>query len=491
MIGKFLEVAREHKYETAVSDEVSSLHYGELADRMQAYAEGIGRHPHPVVVSLLPGGPELTALMLGSFATHAVFSPLPSRSSLWELRHYFELLQPDIVVHGEACDLHVLDTALPDHAVRILADHTAPSKISGSALSSGGRSLPRDTVFVQFTSGSTGMRKGILLSSRSFVRNLEQSRAQLAQFEGKPVFCALPQFQAMGAAVALEHLCNGSSVHMANRPKLAPALKRIVEYECEGLLGNPNWFHRLLELGMLRSDVFPGIQDFTLGTAAADPSLVRKLRRAFPEARIHIRYGTSEAVGALSLHTIGLGEELEAPGLVGKPLPGVELVEDLPLVGSKEPGEIRVRSGALGIGQLCGRYEWEALLDDDGSYATGDLGYQDEEGRIHVCGRKSLFLKRAGQRIDPGEIERLLREQKGVADAIVLGLPDQELGQEVVACVEVLKDSMTTTRDALLASCRMHLSEWKWPSRIELFDRLPRTGAGRPDRGKILLELSS
>jgi acyl-CoA synthetase (AMP-forming)/AMP-acid ligase II len=128
---------------------------------------------------------------------------------------------------------------------------------------------------------------------------------------------------------------------------------------------------------------------------------------------------------------------------------------------------------------------WEPLTDAEGYFSTGDVGNTDGNGRLHLKGRLSTFIKRGGFRIDPFEIELVLKEMAGVWDAVVIGVPSAELGEETVAVVEPHDDMPAPKISELMAHCRRHLAASKCPGRIDIMQELPRTANGKPDRVRI------
>jgi acyl-CoA synthetase (AMP-forming)/AMP-acid ligase II len=149
-----------------------------------------------------------------------------------------------------------------------------------------------------------------------------------------------------------------------------------------------------------------------------------------------------------------------------------------------------VASSCNAPGQLTERGAWQPLADAAGLLATGDMGFADARGHLYVRGRKSAFLKVNGYRINPYELEEALRTLPGVQEAVVVGPPHPVSGQRIVACLEQGPGPRISEPPALLASCRELLAPYKHPHIFLVFDALPRTPAGKPDRTRILEEAS-
>lgn len=167
---------------------------------------------------------------------------------------------------------------------------------------------------------------------------------------------------------------------------------------------------------------------------------------------------------------------------MGSPVSGVELGQELTPPDQGEALEIRVRSGVVAAGQLLEKNLWKSLTDADGFFSTGDMGHLDAEGRLHLRGRISSFLKHKGFRINPFEIETLLRNTPGIREAVVLGIEDSFSGQQIIACIETAADANAPDLKQLRNICAANLSAYKLPQRIVIMDAIPRTPAGKADR---------
>ncbi len=212
-----------------------------------------------------------------------------------------------------------------------------------------------------------------------------------------------------------------------------------------------------------------------MGSASSDATLLAGLRTAAPKMSLHLRYGLSEAFGALTRFDVTPDSALPSPGLVGLPLEGVTFNELEGLDG--EPIEVRVRTATAAREMIVAS---DRGIDRRGLYdgswlPTGDLGLYDEAG-LHLRGRLSQMIKHRGHRVDPGEIERVLLSTVGITEAVVVGVADPMVGQTIVALIEG-----DVPVAELQEICRESLSAHKQPSRIESVS-MPRTPSGKPDR---------
>jgi len=509
MFAQLRDVARSRRDTVAISNESSKITYGVLLDRALAFREFFAKLGRPFVLLALPGGPEFTLVQLAALGAEAIHAPLPHKSTTREVSSVIDLVAPDVVV-VESLQLQagmlsalrepavILSFAASDEGSKMGA-HTvvtsAQVERGHSTLHTEARDhgIPAEVAMVQFTSGSTGSPKGVLLTQAALLANLAGNNDHLARFEGQSVFCTVPQFHAMGGAVVLEHVYAGSPTHVTNQFVPAEDVRRMQASDAVALLGSPNYFSLALRLGVLGAKHLPRLRSFTLGTAAADVETIRQLFVAYPDASVHVRYGLSESVGALTRLDLRAGDEPPPPGLVGSLVGDASFAEALPRLGDGEPKEVVVRSSCNALGQLTSRNIWSPLLSGDSrnELRTGDCGYLDDLGRLYVRGRTTTFLKVNGYRISPFEIELALRSYPGVSDVVVVGPSDPVMGQKIVAAIEMHAGVAAPTELEYTRHCQAELAAHKRPHRYVWFEQLPRTHAGKPDRNRILREIEA
>jgi long-chain acyl-CoA synthetase len=218
----------------------------------------------------------------------------------------------------------------------------------------------------------------------------------------------------------------------------------------------------------------PRLHKLISAGARLPPETVRDFAAAFG-VKIHSFYGASESGGI----AYDDGDEIETGDIIGPPLPGVTITlvaDDAVPAGS---GRIFVRSDAVASGYAGGG-------DDDcfrdGGFLTGDYGALDDRGRLRLAGRVSSFVNVAGKKVDPGEVERVLRLLSGVRDVHVTSAADARRGEQVVAC---LVASAGLTAAAVRQFCSTRLAPHKIPRTILFLDGIPRTIRGKVDRREL------
>jgi acyl-CoA synthetase (AMP-forming)/AMP-acid ligase II len=467
--GRLRAAAAGRETAVAVGREGLEWTFGELIQRAEAVAGKLSNSGRPLRVGVaLPGGPEFTAMQFGCLRAGALFVPLPELATQNEAQHYLSLAEVDVLVADPSTAFAALGSPGFVDFDSLCADDC--EVVAGDCSVDFGA----DTRLLQFTTGSTGRPSASLVTDSNLVANLQQSARYLPTTSA--VFCPLPQFHATGVALTLENLCHGAAVLFANQFDPAQDLQRMET--CSRLIASPNFVRMLLRLRVFSAAALPNLTEITLATAPVSKELVAQLRTVFPDVCIRLRYGLSEAVGALTVLTLESGEELRAEGDVGPLVDGVDArIQD---------GELCVRGGSVAARSVSAAGV-HSLVSSEGFLSTGD-DVVIVDGHVHLRGRRSTFLKVHGYRIDPIEIEAVLREHEGIAEAVVLGVPDPESGQRVVACVEY-NPGVVVSDEALSQLCRDRLSAYKCPVRIVSFDSLLRTPAGKPDRSGIEAQL--
>jgi O-succinylbenzoic acid--CoA ligase len=192
-------------------------------------------------------------------------------------------------------------------------------------------------------------------------------------------------------------------------------------------------------------------------------------------------YGLTEAASQVT--TLAPGDALRKLGSAGKPLLSSEVAigGEGPLLAAGEVGEILVRGPTLSPGYAGER---ELPCDAEGWFHTGDLGRFDEEGFLHVLGRRDDVIVSGGENVHPAEVERVLESHPAVAEVCVFGIPDDEWGTAVAACVRLREGEAVSEAD-LQEHARRSLAGFKVPRCITLVADFPRTAAGKIRRAEV------
>ena len=374
-----------------------------------------------------------------------------------------------------------------------LADDYSPPEIDGS-----------DPALVLLTSGTTGEPKGVVLTHDSAWSNLRATVSAfrsdtgptgLAGDDKPPNLIANPLSHTAGVVRLLFALYVGRRIALLRKFDGVVAKRLLDRHGIDNLTINPTMLRILLESLPEGADL-GRVRYVSSGTAP----LPAALREEF-EARFGVpvlqAYGQTEAFGGIAIESArDVLAGRRRPGSVGKPLPGVELRivrTDGPDAGTDagvgEQGEIRARSRSSTAGYLGGGSTGvDSPVDADGWLRTGDLGHLDEDGYLHVTGRIKNVIIRGGFNVIPVEVEAALATDPSVREAVVLGVPDDRLGELPVALVEA-----TSTADEVAANVAPLLAAYKRPGRVHVVEALPRVPNGKVDRPaarRLALELA-
>jgi acyl-CoA synthetase (AMP-forming)/AMP-acid ligase II len=347
-----------------------------------------------------------------------------------------------------------------------------------------------EPALVLLTSGSTGEPKGVALTHDNAWSNL---RATVSAFRRdtrptpiaapgtSPNLIANPLSHTAGVVRLLFALYVGRSVVLMRKFDARTAKRLIDRHGIDNLTINPAMLRILLD-GLEPGEDLGGVRYVSSGTAP----LPQALREEF-EARFGVpvlqAYGQTEAFGGISIESArDVLAGRRRPGSVGRPLPGVEL-RLVTAAGTEAPtgeeGEIRVRSRSATTGYLGGA--GDTPLDEDGWLRTGDLGRLDEDGYLYVTGRLKNIIIRGGFNVVPEEVEAALSIDPSVREAVVVGIPDDRLGELPVALVTSAPGADATAHEVLDA-VRQRLAPYKRPHRVFVVPDLPKVANGKVDR---------
>ncbi|MBL6598907.1 MAG: AMP-binding protein [Alphaproteobacteria bacterium] len=339
--------------------------------------------------------------------------------------------------------------------------------------------LPGDAAQIQYTSGTTGFPKGAVLSHKNLVNNarLYCERKQAGTHSVWANF--MPLFHTAGCATgALGCLQAGARMLLIKRFDAMVFAKLIEEQGVTTCFAVPTMLFGLLETLEREPHDMSSLEVITTGGAPVPPELVRRVRDRLG-CHLLSAFGQTEHSPMICLNPIEATEK-QIVETAGQPLPHTEVSIRSPetnrVMPTGEVGEICARSYAVMIGYNDNPEATHAAIDDDGWLHTGDLGTMDREGFVRVTGRVKDMIIRGGENLFPAEIEAVLVEHPAVAQAAVVGLPDEKWG-EVVAAFILAEDLPEVSE--LTNHCRKHLSPQKTPTIWVNVREFPLTGSGK------------
>ena len=419
---------------------------------------------------------------LGCARLGAAFAPINPTLSDTELAGVLSYLGPRLLVTDR--DTVAYDGTLAHIGGRpaVGADLDALTAAAAAVPPDGhDRVVDADPHIVYLTSGSTGRPKGALVSHRaSWLRAAPGGGTFTTGLRGRGgVLCSFPLYHYGGWHYVMEAWQNRTAVHLVGRADAPQVIDAVQRERPSAIYCIPAVWERLLDPEHRHADL-SSLRHADTGTSGVSVDLINRIRQRLPGTTTTILYGSTEAGRMAALPD---GDLLRKPGSVGLPaFPGALWV-DAAAVG--EVGEVCVS----GPGLMSGYHDLDAETTtalSDGVYRSGDLGYLDDEGYLHLTGRQREVIRTGGESVSPYEVEYALRDLPDVRDVAVVGLPDQRWG-EVVCAVLVLAPGATCPE---VAAIRTHvagrLAGFKQPRRVAVVSSIPRTPAtGQIQRSRI------
>jgi fatty-acyl-CoA synthase len=349
---------------------------------------------------------------------------------------------------------------------------------------------PTDVFNIQYTSGTTGMPKGAMLTHRNVLLNAWYIGERLRCTEADRVCIPVPFYHCFGCVLGTLVCAIRGAAIVVPAPSFDPAATlAAVEAECcTALYGVPAMFVTELnhpsrprrDLSSLRTGIMAG--------SPCPLPLMKDVIETLGVPQITIAYGLTEASPIITMTSVDDPVEARV-GSVGRPLPGVEVRLAAPnneAVAAGQAGELCVRGHGVMAGYYNDPEATARVIDPEGWLRTGDLAILRPDGNYRIVGRCKELIIRGGENIYPPEIEEFLTQHPAVAEVAVVGLPDPVFGETVSAWV-TLRPGATVSADELRAFCKGQIAHFKIPAYVEIIDVLPRTVTGKV-RKQVLRE---
>jgi long-chain acyl-CoA synthetase len=481
--------AAEHPDHAALRMDDLVLSYAQLheaAGRMSALLGSLGVGPGDRVGLMLPNVPAFPIAFYGALAAGAVVVPMNPLLKSREVAYYLGDSGARVVLAWQAAAGEAAKGAADAGAQMIAAETPDLSGLLEDvsiAPSSSSRDDLDDAVIL-YTSGTTGRPKGAELTHAGLVRNAEISARTLFDVgPGDVIMGCLPLFHVFGLTAGLDASV-ASAAALTLLPRFDPA-KALDIMERDGVTifeGVPTMYAAMLHL------------------PDADPAKAATLRVAVSGGvamPVEIMRGFEEKFGCVVLEGYGLSEtspvtsfnhpnRVRKPGSIGTPIEGVEMRlidDDWNTVPEGEIGEIAIRGHNVMKG-YWNKPEATAEAIKDGWFRTGDMARVDSEGYYWIVDRKKDLIIRGGYKVYPREIEEVLYEHPDVAEAAVIGIPHDELGEDIGAAVK-LKPGATATPADLRAFVRERVAAYKYPRQVWIVADLPKGPTGKILRHEV------
>jgi long-chain acyl-CoA synthetase len=339
---------------------------------------------------------------------------------------------------------------------------------------------PSDVALLQYTGGTTGTPKGVMLTHRNVVVNASQCHAWVPDFkEGQEVFLGvIPFFHVYGLSTC-QHLAimTGSALVLLPRFEVVEVLQAIHDQHITVFSGIPVMFMKISEHPKVRRYDLSSLR-VCLSGASPLHAEVRDRFELLTGVKISEGYGLTEAGPVTHCNPV-YGDRPH--GSIGLPFPDTEVRIVDPVTGESvlpgEPGELTVRGPQIMRGYWNKDEDTRAILRDGWLY-TGDMVRHDESGFFYLVDRKKDMIKSRGENVYPREVEEVLFRHPAVQDVVVVGIPHKQLGEAIKAYI-VLRQNHVVTEQELIAHCRCSLASYKIPTSVAFKTELPRTMVGK------------
>lgn len=462
------------------------------AGRLARILRERGVLPGDRVMVLMPNSPDLTACFQAIWTIGAVMCPVMPLWTATEVGHVLQNSGASVVLTVPGLAARVRDAACGVGTLKHClvfgetdADgmqNIAPEMTDSASFDVPVNCSPEDLAMLLYTSGTTARPKGVMITHANIAAAVRSASQRNPDMPRHPMLHVLPLTHSFG--LIMLKLANTWGCASVLLPHFDPVrIFEIVEYHRVGYLPVvPTMLVYLLHHHERAKFNLSSLYRITIGGAALPEKLRSEFQQVFP-CRVDQGYGLSESVAIASGYD---DQEPYRPGSAGRPQPGIEvhIVDEqgrsLP---PRQVGEICL----LGANITPGYWQDAAATREafrGGWFHTGDVGYLDEEGYLHITDRKKDLIVKGGENISPREIEEAIYLHPAVAEAAVVGIPDEVFGEEICAVIQ-LRPGMTVSDEDIRYHVARHVTKFKVPHRVVFQAALPKNSTGKIQKRAI------
>ncbi len=475
------------------------LSYAALYERARRVAAGLAAitEPGDRVALWAPNVVEWPIIQYGAALAGVILVALNPVLREPELAYAIDHSRASVLIHAERsrayemAEVATAAVAACPHLRHVIALGERDRWQSETIDSDGDDRVPTDpeaAVMLQYTSGTTGAPKGVLLRHRAIVNVAKLTLERAGVEPGAVAVSPLPIFHTAGCVVStIGPLWMAGTMILVEQFDPSTVLAQIAEEKATTLFYVPAVLGALLEAQRSSTDPAPTLHTVLGGASNVPPTMITDAKRVFGATVVNL-FGQTELAPVLSA-TLPDDSPSDQLATVGRPAPQVDCAIIDPVSGDIQ---------ALGVeGEICARGYQQMIeyvhdpaataraVDANGFLHTGDLGRMDERGYLTLTGRLKDLIIRGGENIAPAEVESCLCAHPDVIDAVVFGLPDERLGQAVAAAVRIRSEARPGLRSSLVEHTSERLSPFKVPARWYLADELPVTPTGKVQKFKL------
>ncbi|GCE30390.1 long-chain-fatty-acid--CoA ligase [Dictyobacter alpinus] len=494
------------------------LSYGQLATDVTRFAAALqssGIQAGERVALFLANSPAFITAYLGTQLAGGIVVLINTQYRKVELSHILNDAGVRLCITSAPGAEEIQVLAVPTLKMLVLVDASQPTfmaatyeytsfedfvqrgaqtaELSESAKLAQSLPMPQSTdpAVIGYTSGTTGRSKGALLLHSNLLANSRAVTNAWHWTQQDRLLLTLPLFHTHGLMVGVHGtLLMGASLILKAKFDAVDVLSTLHNDASITLFfGVPTMYSRLLTEAEHQGAPEHALRLYVSGSAPLSPQVFKDFERILGQ-RILERYGMTETI--MNLTNPYEGER--RPGTVGWPFPGQEArvvdVQSRRVLPPDEIGEIEVRGPHVFAGYWQRPEATAEVLAADGWFKTGDLGWYSQDGYYTITGRARELIISGGYNIYPREIEDVLELHPDIAEVAVIGMPDADMGEQVVAVI-VAQAGCVPDQASIIAFCREQLASYKKPRRIVVVDRLPRNALGKVQKHILAAQLPS
>jgi acyl-CoA ligase (AMP-forming) (exosortase A-associated) len=486
----------------ALIDGRISLTYAELRGRAQASATLLreqGLNPGDRVALVLEKSSAAVAALYGTWLAGGVVVPVNEALKSLQIRHVIEHSGARFVLSEERRRARLPASTFADVPILDVPEieHSAPLALLGWENLSGGRT----PAAILYTSGSTGMPKGIVITHENLIAGARIVANYLDIQRDERILSVLPFGFDYGLNQLLTAVLRQATLVLQRSHFPPDVVRSLVDKRITALAAVPPFWIQLADdrYSPFFQTHFPHLRYLTNSGGVFPIELVQRYRQHLPDTRIYLMYGLSEAFRSTYLPP----SQIDArPWSMGRAIPECEILvvrEDGSACEPEEVGELVHAGPTVSLGYYRDEEATKRVLRPDPrgegrplTVWSGDLVKKDAEGYLRFVGRRDQQIKSLGYRISPEEVEATLRASELVREAAVHGRSDQRLGQVVIADVVASEGAdARTLPETLLSWCRREMPAYMVPAEIRVHAALPRTSSGKLDRASLARGVSA
>ena len=431
--------------------------------------------------------PQALCLYLACLRAGFVFHPLNPAYTPSELEYFLQNAEPSMLVcdPGKLEELQALANAVGITKVDTL-DNTGRGSLVDQSRGSADTfttvvRAENDLAALLYSSGTTGVPKGIMLSHQNLTANTEALIKVWGFTDQDRLLHALPIFHVHGLFVAFGCVAlSGASMRWLPSFDSTSAIQYLPE--CTVMMGVPTYYTRLLDDAAFIAQVGGALRLYVSGSAP----LLEETFHAFEQRtghRILERYGMTET----NMNTSNPLEGERKAGTVGPPLPNVEIRitdDSNQSLADGEIGNLQVKGPNVFQGYWRLPDKTAEDFTEDGFFNTGDKGRIDEDGYVSIVGRTKDVVITGGLNVYPKEVELLIDDIDGVKESAVIGIPHADFGEAVVAVIVLLPNAKLEEAD-VISIAKQKLANFKVPKKVVFVDDLPRNAMGKVQKNEL------